>query len=112
MKIDVDFANEVVVKYHYMDNEIEMVIVDPQDISELKSILRGKAIKDNPSCGFTPDISLIFSDDDNNITLCPACDTCALFRVDDSNRYIKTTKEQRQRFEEIVKKYGMEFPCI
>lgn len=87
--------------------------IDRQDVDELKSILCGFKFKDSPSCGFDTDVSIEFSiGADKTIMFCPACDGCPNVRIGDSDYYIKISEENRARFDEIVKKYGMIFPCV
>ena len=110
--VSVGFADKVTLRYHTEDKKIDIVLTDADDISELKSMFKGIAIRDNPSCGFTLDISLTFSKGDKSVTLCPAAgDKCPILRVNDTNRYISITDKQRQCFEEILGKYEVTLPA-
>lgn len=84
------------------------------DYVELTDMLQGnRKFKDTPSCGFDKDVSIIFwSPEHREITICPACDGCPLMRIGDGDYYIKLEDSERARFNEIVEKYGMVFPCI
>ena len=108
--IDISFATEIVLKYHYNDIKIDKVITDKNDIKILKENFKGVAYKDNPSCGFSMDISITFTDGENNIIFCPACDSCSKARVGDTKKYINI--KNRELVETIIGKYGMIFPCV
>ncbi len=112
MRVKNDFATSILLKYHYIDKDINAIIIDEDDSTELKNMLKGIAYTDYPSCGFTLDISITFTDGKQNITLCPACDGCSKLRVNDSDKYIRITAEERKRLNIILEKYGMIFPCV
>ena len=112
MKIDSDFATKVFLEYHYVDKDISLEIADENDILTLKLILNGQPFQDSPACGFAMDISITMTNERKSITFCPACDGCSLLRIGDSNKYIKISDEARVSLNEILKKYGMTFPCI
>lgn len=112
MKINSDFATDVLLEYHYADKDISIKITDENDILALKQILTGRPFKDNPACGFTTDISITLTNGNKSITFCPANDGCPLLRIDDLGKYIKITDEARTRLNEVVGKYGMIFPCV
>ena len=109
-RINVNFADRVSVRYHDNEKEIDVVVTDKQDIAELKNLVNGRIPhEEDLYCGFDLDVSFTFSAGTKNVTLCPACaDACPVLRVNDSNRYIRITRVQRQRLAEILKKYGME----
>lgn len=108
--IDTSFATEVSLKYYYIDKKIDTVITDERDIRIIKENLKGASYSDNPSCGFSLDISIKFSDGKKNIIICPACDSCSKARIGDSRRYIDI--KDRKALEDVLKKYGMTFPCV
>ncbi len=98
--------------YNYDGEEISCYI-NQDDLKELKSILKGVRFKDTPSCSFGTDVAItFFTEPGEGITLCPACDGCPLMQIGDSDCYIKIETAERSRFNAIVKKYGMVFPCV
>lgn len=107
-----DFADSLILEYHYIDKDIHVKIIEEDDIAELKNMLKGIAYTDHPSCGFTLDILITFTDGQQSIALCPACDGCPILRVNDSDKYLRITKEERERLDIILGKYGMIFPCV
>ena len=108
--VDTSFATEITLKYHYIDKKIDLKITDENDIQVIKENLKGISYADNPSCGFSLDISITLSDGQKSIVLCPACDSCAIARIGDSSRYIKM--KDRKAFEAVLEKYGFLFPCV
>jgi len=108
--IDTSFATEVTLKYYYIDKKIDVVVTDEKDIRVIKENLKGVSYSDNPSCGFSLDISLKFSDSEKSIIICPARDGCSKARIGDSGRYIDI--KDRKALEAVLEKYGMTFPCV
>ena len=109
--VNPSFATTAYVRFHYGGKAIDAQITDARDVGALKDILRGFSLPDEPSCGFDADIAITLTDGHRGITFCPACDACGTYRVGNTNRYIESSDAQRRRFEAIVKKYGMTFPC-
>lgn len=112
MKINSDFATEVLLEYSYIDKDISVKITDERDIQTLKQILSGRLFKDSPACGFTTDISITMTNGNESIVFCPACDGCPLLLIDNFGKYIKISDEARNRLNEVLEKYGMSFPCV
>ena len=109
--VDTSFATEVTLRYHDRNTKIDVTITDKDDIRILKDLLSGLSWYDDgyPSCGFTLDTSITFSDGERSVTLCPACDMCGSARVGESNWYILINKKALIA---VVEKYGMVFPCV
>ena len=112
MRVDGNFATVVSIKYTYHDDDIDAIVTSEDDIEDIKKILKGTKYKDSPACGFSTDISITLSNDKESITFCPACDGCPMVRIDSSDYYIQISREQRNKLNEILKRYGMEFPCV
>jgi len=118
LPIFVNFTNKVFVKFHYGEKKkIDNVITDKNDIYELKRLFDGNiglatGLTEVPSCGFNEGISLTFQTGVTKVILYPGCDTCGKFRIGKSNRYIVLNEQKKARFYEIIKKYGMTFPCV
>ena len=111
-RVSASFATSAIIKYNYMGVYIEEVITDETELAELKNVLSGFAWTDSPSCGFSADISITFTDGNKELVLCPACDGDPIIRVGESDRYIGISDEARNGLDAIVEKYGMIFPCI
>lgn len=108
--IDPSFATKATLRFHYVDKSIDTTMTD-KDLRALKEILRGRAYRDSPACGFGIDTSITLTDGHKSITFCPACDTCTTIQIGETNRYIDISEKERSRFDRIVAKYGMTFPC-
>ncbi len=96
------------------DNKVNKVLVSKNDAEKIKGILNKRFLyNDNPSCGFTKydSIKIIYKNG-NEITICPACDNCSSFYILELDKYISTSKEDRLKLNEILKKYGLSFPKI
>ncbi len=110
--VDLSYAHSAKIIYNYDGAEITANI-KPEDFGELREMLRGVKFKDTPSCSFGTDVSIVFwIPEDREVMLCPACDGCPLMRIGESDYYIKIEEAERARFNAIVEKYGMVFPCI
>jgi preprotein translocase subunit SecF len=112
MIIDLDFASEVLLEYHYADKNIAVKITDKNDILTLKQILSGRPFKDSAACSFATNISITITNGNKSVVFYPACDGCPLLLVNDSGKYIIISYEARKRLNEILEKYDMTFPCI
>ena len=110
-RIDARYATRGYVRYHYGGKDIDAQ-VDNDDLAVLKDILAGRSYRDSPSCGFDADVSIRLTDGRKSVVLCPACDTCPKIRIGDSDRYISISKEQRERLDALLARYGMVFPCM
>lgn len=107
---DTSFATEVSLKYYYGDKKIDTVVTDEDDIKIIKENLKGVSYRDNPSCGFSTDISITFSDGEEDVILCIARDSCPVARINNSNRYIEI--KDRKALEAVLEKYGFSFPSV
>ena len=81
-----------------------------QDIDMIIKIFNGNFMyNDNPSCGFSEDISIQFNDSE---IFCFAHDTCPIVYWKNKNRYFKISDYQKAKLYEILYKYGFYFPCV
>ena len=95
------FATKITMTYIYGDkNIVDMEITDKNDIAELKQILRGISYTENPSCGFSEDISITFTNGEKKIMFCPACDSCGAIRINNSDKYIWIDKKKIREYRE------------
>ena len=112
-KIVIPEAYEIILKYNYHDKNIYEIIYDENEIIKLTELFHGKyAFKDNPSCGFSEDISITFVGKDNIIMLCPALDKCNINRIGTTNKYVNISEENRRKLELFLEKYGFKFPAV
>lgn len=103
----VNISNEkATLNYNYNEKNISVEL--NQDESELvKRIFNGKRLyRDNPSCGFSKNISIRFGDS----IFCVACDNCPIVKFD--NKYFKISEIELQELHNIFKSRGGIFPCV
>lgn len=83
------------------------VSASDDDSARLKELLYGRELHyDNPSCGFREGVSVSFGFD----KFLPANDGDGI--IQNNGKYMYLTDEETKEFHEIVKKYGMDFPCL
>ncbi len=112
-EIESDFANKAtIIAYENKDNEILANIDDENDIIALKEIMQGSMWYDTGySCGFGKDfLTIQLSNGNKTINYCPALDGCSIIYVDEYGKYFEISDENREKLNEILKKYG--FPII
>jgi len=84
--------------------------LDDKELKILKSILNGKKLyRDNPSCGFSENISIKFNDEQ---TFCIARDSCPIIYWKEKDKYIKLSKKEKQKLYGLLETYGLFFPCV
>jgi len=91
-------------------------VYDGKDINEtlsseeselLRKIFNNKTLySDNPSCGFTEEVSIRFDD----LAFCIACDDCPVVKL--GEKVIKISIKDRKTIVQIFEKYGGKFPCV
>jgi len=90
----------------------KFLIVDDEDITVLRKILRGRTTRDSPSCGFSINIAITMYGRGENITFCLALDGCPIIRVNDSDRFISISYSQRASLDDIFSRFGFVFPAV
>ncbi len=64
---------------------------------------------DNPSCGFSQDISIVI---DNDKTFCIARDTCGIIYWKEKDKYFKVSDEDIEKVHKLFENHGGKFPCV
>lgn len=106
--LNVDFAESAEVTFKYID-DASYTILD-QELSLIKSIFNGKKMyKDNPSCGFSEDVSIKL---DGSHTFCIAQDTCPIIYWKEDNKFFRLREEEKTQLYNLLQKYGFYFPCV
>lgn len=101
-------SDKAILSYHYLDKNISMELSQDESI-KLKNILTNKRLySDNPSCGFTKEISIRFHEQ----VFCIACDSCPVIKLEGENKYFNISESDRKEIEIIFERYGGIFPCI
>lgn len=111
-KVSFDEYENISINYHYGEKNFVCEIESENDVLKIKELLFGRIRKDKPSCGFSEEISITLFNDDESITLCPAQDNCPKLRINDSENYVIIDDKQRGELNNILKKYGVIFPCV
>ena len=68
-----------------------------------------KLYRDNPSCGFTEDVSIKF---DDSQTFCFANDGCPIIYWKEKDKYFNIDEDEKSRLDIALKKFDILFPCI
>lgn len=102
-------ATHAILVYKYGDNKNINEQLSNDDAQIIKTILDNKKLyKDNPSCGFSPDISIKYGD----LTFSIARDKCPILKLVNTDKYIKITESERKKIEKVFNKYGATFPAL
>lgn len=107
---DPSFATEIKLTFNYLGKEIDTTVTDEADKKIIINNLKGISYKDQPACGFSPDISITFSDGKKSVTVCPACDSCSKAKIANTGKFI--TIRDKQALQAVLEKYGFNFPCV
>ena len=107
-RVNILFVNNGEARYIYGEkNNIKQI--KQKDVENIIKILNGKIMyKDNPSCGFSENIAVIFNKTD---TFCFARDTCPIVYWKEKGKYITLTYKEQKQLYDILKTYGFQFPC-
>ena len=80
------------------------------DAEALKAIFDGKKLfRDEPSCGFSEEVSVRFGGSD---TFCIARDTCPIIYWKEKDKYFRISESEKERLYNLLKPYGAFFPCV
>lgn len=81
-----------------------------EDLNVLIEIFDNKKLyKDNPSCGFSENIAVIF---DESEIFCIACDECPIVYYQNTGQFFDLTSQENELLRSILTEYGFYFPCI
>lgn len=109
-KVNTSKMSNGMVRFVYMDKNISKQL-DGGDACFVKEMFNGKWLyKDNPSCGFSDNVSVSFDNGDN--IFCIAQDSCPIIYDKSKNKYFKVSEEGILELHEILEKYGFVFPCV
>jgi len=108
-RVNTEFFYNGDIIFCYEDFELFQHL-DDKEFKILKSILNGKKLyRDNPSCGFSENISIKFNDEQ---TFCIARDSCPIIYWKEKDKYIKLSKKEKQKLYDLFETYGLFFPCV
>ena len=104
-KVNISGRNAIL-NYVYNDKKIN-INLNAQESRIIKDMFNNKRLyKDNPSCGFSENVSISFG----KTTFCIACDSCPIVKLED--KYFKISKQDRKILNKIFGEYGAFFPCV
>ncbi len=84
--------------------------ITDEELLFLKKMFSGKIMYvDNPSCGFSEQISIVF---DESQTFCIACDTCPVIYWKEKDRYFRLATKEKDELYRFLEKYNCSFPCV
>ncbi len=99
-------AERASLTYIYNDKAISKSLSN-EETEALKNLFNNKRLySDNPSCGFTENVSICF----DALVFCIACDDCPIVKL--GNSFFKISKNDRETVDQIFEKYGGSFPCV
>ena len=101
-------SNPAIIHYSYSGVEFHIELSE-EETKEVKKILCWKIpVSDNPSCGFSPEISIELGD----YTYAIARDSCGILMIVEIDKYIFISSNARERLEKIFTNHGAIFPCV
>lgn len=93
----------------YGDNNINESL-SQNDLNFLIDLFDNKIMyRDDPSCGFSKNVSILFNDSEY---FCFACDTCPVVYWESRNKYFRLSDLEYKELVEMLSEYGVFFPCI
>ncbi len=108
-KVNMSFANEGKAIFKYESKDISDNI-SSDDFAEICRLFDGKKLySDNPSCGFSDDVSIMINGTES---FCFAKDTCPVVLWKNKNKYFNLSDDEYVKLTEILGKYGFVFPCL
>ncbi len=103
--VNISDGTKATLIYIYDNKNINTELTD-EESDTIRQMFDGKDLySDNPSCGFSENISVRFG----NYTYCIANDSCGIIKV--GFQYFNISDKEREELEKILKSYGAEFPC-
>lgn len=107
--VDIPTPDEGKVIFEYEEADICLFITN-EELKLIANIFNGKTMyKDNPSCGFSESVAVQL---DNSHTFCIARDGCPVVYWKEENRYFSITEEEKINLHNLLKSFGVYFPCI
>ncbi len=84
-----------------------------EDLAKIKDCFDNKTLyRDNPSCGFSDQVSVTLLDDSNAYTFCFAMDSDNIVYLKEKNMYFQVSDSEKELIYTILSKYGFTFPCV
>ena len=108
-RVNMELVKDADVCFRYGNADV-MHTMGEDEVELLKRIFDGKKMySDDPSCGFSEDISVRFN---NEQTFCIAQDTCPIVYLKEKNKYIKLSENEKKQLYDLLEPYGFFFPYV
>ena len=102
-------VNEAEIKYAYETVSVNESLTK-EETETITDIFENNFLySDNPSCGFSQDISIVI---DNDKTFCIARDTCGIIYWKEKDKYFKVSEEDIKEVHNLFENHGGKFPCV
>ena len=107
--VNIDNVNKGEAIFIHNDVSISHVLTD-EEVKIFKEVFKYKLLyHDNPSCGFTDNISVRF---DEALTFCFACDNCNGIYWKEKKKYFDLSDNEKIILHHMLEKYGFFWPCV
>ena len=94
-----------VLTFKYSDSDV-VVELSAEESETIRTIFNNKrTYQDNPSCGFTENVSVRFNDS----VFCIACDNCSMVKY--QGQFFSISDDERETINQIFEIHGGFFPC-
>jgi uncharacterized protein YbbK (DUF523 family) len=101
-------SSEAVLVYQYDSKDIKVQLTE-EEAAEVKKMFNWKILLfDEPSCGYSEDVSIRFGDQIFSI----AGDGCPGVMLENKGMYVYTSEKDTEKIHELFEKYGGSFPCV
>ena len=108
-KTDMTFSETGETNFKYNTADFHMQLSN-DDLLLINNIFSGKKLyNDNPSCGFTQNVSIILN---NTESFYIACDSCPIIYWKNKNKYFRISEKEYSQLKDVLEKYGFTFPCV
>ncbi len=95
----------------FIHNDVNIShVLSDEEMKIFKKAFSNKFLyRDNPSCGFTENISVQF---DKTRTFCFACDDCNGVYWKEKGKYFDLSDNEKTELHNILEQYGFCWPCV
>ena len=109
-KTDTVNLRDGMVVFNYLDQKV-LTMLSKADEQSIRNLFHGKRLyKDNPSCGFSDDVSISFNV--GSVIFLIARDTCPIVFDKSTGRYFSLSDDELSELHHLLSKYGFIFPCV
>lgn len=107
--VDIKDSKDGAVIFTYEDNNVNESL-SQDDLNFIIKLFDDKIMYiDDPSCGFTKNVSVLLDDSEY---FCFACDTCPVVYWESRNKYFRLSDSEYKDLVAMLSEYGVFFPCV